>query len=400
VTVVAAPLVFVGALSGRARLLRDAAVALEGDWIADVGPRAEVEADHGPAEPLDALLLPALVNAHTHLELSHLAGKVPGGDGLPGWIGRFVRARAETPEDPGAVETAVASLVRHGVAAVGDVTNTLASLAPVSRAGLTGTLFHEVFGLSAARIGAARAAAAQARQAHAARTPGLRIVPSPHAVYSTRPEVVGELLASGPSSIHLAEDPAERAFTASGAGPLAPLMAALGSGEARPQGRSAVACAAPHLRTGNLAVHLVDLDGEDRAELRRSGATGVLCPRSNLHIGGRLPDLPRLLEAGVPLAVGTDSLASAPSLSPLAELAALRSAFPGIPADRLLPLAWNGVAVGAPAVGWLQPGLAPGLLALPLDGARPADPAAWLLEAAAAEPAFRWLARHRPEAAG
>jgi cytosine/adenosine deaminase-related metal-dependent hydrolase len=399
VRLLAAPFAFLGARAGRAELLRDAAVALEGDWLADVGPRTELEGRYGPAEPLDALLLPALVNAHTHLELSHLAGKVPGGDGLPGWIGRFVRTRAEAPEDPGAVEVAVASLTRHGVAAVGDVTNTLAPLPALVRAGLAGTLFHEVYGLSAARIGAARAAAAEARRAHARLTPGLRIVPSPHAVYSTRPEVVAELLASGPSSIHLAEDPAERAFTASGSGPLAPLMAGLGSGEARPRGRSAVACAAPQLRPGNLAVHLVDLDGEDRAALRRSGATGVLCPRSNLHIGGRLPDLPGLFEAGIPLAVGTDSLASTPSLSPLAELAVLRRAFPEIPADRLLPLAWNGFAAGAPAVGWLQPGLAPGLLALPLEGARPADPAAWLLEAAAAEATFTWLAPHRPEAA-
>jgi len=399
VRLVAAPCAFLGAAGGRAELLRDAAVALEGDWIDDVGPRPELEARHGTAERLDALLLPALVNAHTHLELSHLAGAVPGGGGLPGWIDRFVRTRAEVAEDPGAVEAAIASLARHGVAAVGDVTNTLAPLAPLARAGVVGTLYHEVFGLSAGRIAAARDAAARARQAHTRRTPGLRIVPSPHAVYSTRPEVVAELLAAGPSSIHLAEDPAERAFAADGSGPFAPLMAGLGSEEARPSGRSAVACAAPHLRPGNLAVHLVDLDDQDRAALRRSGATGVLCPRSNLHIGGRLPDLPRLLEAGIPLAVGTDSLASAPSLSPLAELAALRRAFPAVPADRLLPLAWNGVAVGAPAVGYLQPGLAPGLLALPLQGARPTDPAAWLLDAAAAEPAFTWLARHRPEAA-
>ncbi|HEY7724309.1 MAG TPA: amidohydrolase, partial [Anaeromyxobacteraceae bacterium] len=138
----------------------------------------------------------------------------------------------------------------------------------------------------------------------------------------------------------------------------------------------------------------------DRAALRRSGATAVLCPRSNLHIGGRLPDLPALLEAGVPLAVGTDSLASSPSLSPLAELAALARAFPRVPAARLLPLAWNGACVGAPAVGRLAPGAAPGLLAAPLGGDRPLDPAAWLLESCGAgERPLAWIARHRPEAA-
>jgi cytosine/adenosine deaminase-related metal-dependent hydrolase len=143
----------------------------------------------------------------------------------------------------------------------------------------------------------------------------------------------------------------------------------------------------------------VDLDDEDLRDISRSGATVVLCPRSNLHIGGRLADLPRLLEAGIPLAVGTDSLASTPSLSPLAELATLRRAFPGVAPARLLALAWNGAAVGAKGVGRLAPGAVPGVLAAPLGGDRPEDPAAWLLDAfGAGERPLDWLARHRPEA--
>jgi hypothetical protein len=97
--------------------------------------------------------------------------------------------------------------------------------------------------------------------------------------------------------------------------------------------------------------------------------------------------------------VGTDSLASAPSLSPLAELAALRAAFPAVPADRLLPLAWNGPAVGAPGVGALRPGAAPGLLAAPLGGARPPDPFDFAIASlGAGEVRPRWLARPRPAA--
>ena len=102
----------------------------------------------------------------------------------------------------------------------------------------------------------------------------------------------------------------------------------------------------------------------------RSGATVVLCPRSNRYIGGRLPPVAALLAAGVPLAIGTDSLASCPSLAPLADLALLRRELPEIPAGALLPLAWNGAAVGAPHVGALVPGKAPGVLAAPLRGAR------------------------------
>jgi hypothetical protein len=75
--------------------LRDAAIALDGDHVVSLGPRAEIEARFGPGERIDAVLLPALVNAHTHLELSHLRGRVPGGGGLVPWIRQFFRS-AET----------------------------------------------------------------------------------------------------------------------------------------------------------------------------------------------------------------------------------------------------------------------------------------------------------------
>jgi cytosine/adenosine deaminase-related metal-dependent hydrolase len=350
---------------------------------------------------VDAVLLPALVNAHLHLELSHLAGAVPGGRGLVPWIRALVAARAAGGPAGPAMEAAAASLVAAGVAAVGDVTNTLASLGPLARAGIGGTLFHEVFGYAEARCAEAERAAAEARARAGAPPRGLSFAPSPHAVYSTHPPTLARLLRAGPASVHVAEDPAERRFCAEAAGPFAELAAALGvaPGTLAPTARSAVAAVAPHASARTLAVHAVDLDAEDLRELAACGATVVLCPRSNLHVGGRLPDLPRLLGAGLPLAVGTDSLASSPSLSPLAELAALRRAFPGVPAERLLPLAWAGPAVGAPWAGRLEAGRAPGVLAAPLGGVRPADPFAWLLDLfAAADRPFTGIARPEPSA--
>ena len=185
---------------------------------------------------------------------------------------------------------------------------------------------------------------------------------------------------------------------AEASGPFAELVLRLGlePGALRPFARSSVDAVAPWLGPETLVVHAVDLDELDVAALHRSGATVVLCPRSNQHISGRLPDLPRLLAARIPLAVGTDSLASSPSLSPLEELSVLHRAFPGVAPSRLLALAWNGAAVGAPAVGRLGAGSAPGVLAASLGGERPADPFAWLLEGTAPRP-LRWLARHRPE---
>ncbi len=345
VRVVSAPWVLLGR-DANPGVVRDGAIALDGDHVVAVGPRAEIEARFGRGEALDAVLLP-----------------------------------------------------EAGVAAVGEVTNTLAALPKLGRAGVAGTLFHEVFGFSGSRIEAALATAAELRARAGPTPPGLAIAPSPHAVYSTNPRVLAQLLRAGPASIHLAEDPAERLFCSRMSGPFAGLVRALGATDLRPLGRSPVAVAAPHLGPRSLAVHAVDLDAEDVADLVRSRATVVLCPRSNLHIGGRVAELPRLLAAGVPLAIGTDSLASSPSLSPLAELAALARAFPAVPPDRLLPLAWNGAAVGAPGVGRLAAGTAPGVVAAALAGARPADPAAWLLGSFGAEERpLTWIARHRPEA--
>jgi cytosine/adenosine deaminase-related metal-dependent hydrolase len=381
--------------------IRDGAVALQGNRILEAGPREPLEQRHGRGERLDAVLMPALVNAHLHLELSALSERVAGGRGLAAWIERLLELRMTIPppEADGAMARAIEALHRAGVAAVGEVSNDLSSVPHLARAGLVGTVFHEVYGLTAARADAAIVTAAEQRR-ELRPPPGLAVAPSPHAVYSTHRTALAGLLRGARTTIHLAEDPAERTFCATAGGPLRELARRRKVDEpGMPRlGRSAIATVAEHLHPGTLVVHAVDLDGEDLQALRASGATVVLCPRSNLHIGGRFPNLPGLIEAGIPLAVGTDSLASSPSLSPLAELATLRRAYHRVPAERILALGWNGTCVGAPQVGQLAPGRTPGVVAAPLAGARPERPVDWLLdEHGADERPFQWIAR--PEAA-
>lgn len=378
--------------------VREGAVALDGDVVVEVGPRAEVEARHGPAGSRHAVILPALVNAHLHLELSHLAGEVPGGRGLVPWIEALVARRALGGAVEEGMARGAAALREAGVAAVGEVTNGLGSARHLARQGMAGTIFHEIYGFTESRAAEAMRAAAGVRDRAGDPGPGLRVAPCPHAVYSTHLGAAAELLGAGPSSIHLAEVPEERSFVAGATGPFAELVLRLGlqPGALRPFARSAVDAVAPWLGPETLVVHAVDLDDLDLAALRRSGATVVLCPRSNRHVSGLLPDLPRLLAEGIPLAVGTDSLASSPSLSPLEELAVLRRAFASVAPSRLLGLAWNGAAVGAPSVGSLAPGSAPGVLSCPLGSVIPEDPFAWLLGEGLARP-LEWLARHRPE---
>jgi cytosine/adenosine deaminase-related metal-dependent hydrolase len=396
--VISAPWVLAGRGGG---VIPDGALALDGDWIVAVGPRAEVEARHGRSEQRVAVLLPAFANAHLHLELSHLEGEVPGGAGLPAWIERFVRARARLRDrDPRpAMQEAARSLVRAGVAAVADVSNTLASLEPLGAEGIAGTVFHEIFGVTREAFDAARSEPSARARAAAPLPAGLAVRRSPHAIYSTLHPLVVELLRGGPGSLHLAEDPAERAFVSEARGGFADLVKRMGtSAEAvAPRARSAVALVAPHLAPHHLAVHCVDLDDEDVALLKESGATVVLCPRSNAYIGCGTPRLDALLAAGVPLALGTDSLASSPSLAPLAEVAALRRAFPAAPPGRIVSLAWNGPAVGAPHVGALVVGRAPGVLAIPPGPAPADDPFELLVAIGAEEGPLEWVARQRPE---
>jgi aminodeoxyfutalosine deaminase len=139
-----------------------------------------------------------------------------------------------------------------------------------------------------------------------------------------------------------------------------------------------------------LLVHMVCAGAEDRRIARQAGATVVLCPRSNLHIGGRLPDVPALLDDGVPLAVGTDSLASTPDLSLWGELATLARHFPSVPVARWLEAATRGgaQALGLGNHGTLATGQRPGLLDVQVDDL--AAPIESLVRNS--RPSLRWIA--------
>ncbi len=404
---------------GDGSAILDAAVVLEGARVLDVGPADEVfpRATGALIERLHGVLLPALVNAHAHVELSGLRGAGLSGAGFVPWLASMQAARFEQldEERDAAIDQAIAELVSAGVAGVGEVTNDLLAVPRLARALLT-TVFHEVFSLSAELgrkrlVGMAeqRAALEGAFSGPAART--LRYAVVPHALYSTHPDLVRAALALAPEgaplTIHLAEHPAERAFLADGGGPLRRffldrgLAAALDAFPIPGLGPVAYARDLGLLREGAALVHLADARPEELDLVAASGAIAVLCPRSNLHIETRLPPLAAMLERGVSLALGTDSLASSPSLDPLADARALHERFPDAPAAALIAAVTSG---GARAIGWgaslglLAKGRAPGVLHVAPTAAAPfaadapdLDPSAWLLRAHKAP--RRWLAR-------
>src|SRR4029079_1677000 len=116
-----------------------------------------------------------------------------------------------------------------------------------------------------------------------------------------------------------------------------------------------------------LAVHGVQMTPKDLERLAAHGATVVTCPRSNGHTGAGAPPIEDFYSAGVRVAVGTDSLASAPDLSVFAELATRRALAPSVPATKLLASA---TLEGARALGFdadygtIEPGKSARLVAV------------------------------------
>ena len=388
--------------------IADGAVALADDGaVLAVGGRAEVRAElpDAPEERAAGVLLPGLVNAHTHLEISGHADAVPGGKGFFAWAATLMSVRKDdTPaQQREAAAAACDAAVALGTAAVGDVGSSLAAAPGIGRAGLAGVLFHELFGSREMATGDALADAARERAEATADWPArLDYVPAPHAPFSVGPELLARIFAAAAAagratSIHVAEDEDEIALLRDGSGRWPAFLAGMGVDPAtRSPGKSPVAYLASlgafqRPETPPLLVHMVHAGPNDRRIASEAGATVVLCPRSNLHIGGRVPDVEAFVAEDIPLALGTDSLASVPDLSLWAEMATLAAHFPAVPAGRWLDAATRGGAraLGLRGFGALAPGARPGVLdVLVEDIAAP-------LESLVRDPTptLRWVAR-------
>ena len=310
----------------------------------------------------ESAVLPGLVNAHTHLELSYLRDRVSPASAFVTWIRDVMAARREqpdptAPEIMNAVDAAIEQSVLCGTALVGDISNTLVTWPALARSELGGVLFYELIKFNAPEPEAFVTAALSAVDA-LARADRLRANLAAHAPYSVAPLVFGairEALDRRPDdrcSVHLSESAEEMEFIALGSGAWRSLLEDVGAWNPawNPSGVSPVQYLdeAGFLDSRVIAVHGVQMTGDDLARLKRRGTTLVTCPRSNGHTGAGVPPLRQFYESGVPIAIGTDSLASAPDLSVFAEVATMRALDPEIPASRLLESATR---VGARALG-------------------------------------------------
>jgi cytosine/adenosine deaminase-related metal-dependent hydrolase len=353
------------------RPIRDGWVAVEQGRIVALGRNAGtagIDIDLG-----SVALLPGLVNAHTHLELSYLRSQVPAADAFVTWIRGVMAARRQRPDPQSSeimdgIRAGIDEAVRTGTALVGDISNTLATHAPLVDSPLSAVLFYELIRFSAPDPAALVDQACQqidALPASASVRPSL----AAHAPYSVAPLVFRAIREAidrrpfVPCSVHLSESREEVAFIETGEGEWRRFLEEVGSWTPDwvAPGVSPVRFLddSGFLNERVLAVHGVQMTDEDLARLAARGTTVVACPRSNAFTGAGVPPIARFYEAGVAVAVGTDSLASTPDLNVFSELAAMRKLARDVPAFQLIESA---TLTGARALGFdaeygtLEPG--------------------------------------------
>jgi cytosine/adenosine deaminase-related metal-dependent hydrolase len=335
--------------------IQSGAVLVHEGRIIAVGRRKDVVKAHPGVEVRDlgdAAIIPGLVNAHTHVELSFMNGEPPAGGSFMTWLRDLVARRAQ--QDPASAAEAAAKAVD---AMVQKANGTWAT-ALLARSGLRGLAFHEIFGFKTEdteTILAAAAARLETIDGHpdvlAARDRFTTVL-TPHAAHTTSAPLLkalgGRAVASGEVlSIHVAESEEESQFLRDGSGPFKDFLIERGAWDPgfKAPGQTPVEYLdrLGVLTPRTLAVHCVHLDQQDLSRLQARGVTVVTCPRSNQRLGVGQAPVPKLLASGIPVALGTDSLATAPDLDVFTELAHLRQEHPGLsPAAALRIATLNG----------------------------------------------------------
>jgi aminodeoxyfutalosine deaminase len=387
--------------------IRDGVVAVEGSRIAWVGSRRELPSRFLQA-PLRAfprsLLLPGWVNAHSHLNLTAALGLVPGtADRFADWIRSLIRLQSTWPAHVvrQAVVAGLDLLASTGTTTVAHV-SALPELEPFLEHPVRSVVFHEIIGFRTDRAGELLrqaedwldAAEALLQDAVSERVSlGL----APHAPYTVSPQLFRGIaaLAVGrrvPLSIHVAETRVEAEFLETGEGQLRLLLEERDAWDPSwsPPGVSPVQYLAdlslldPEGGPCGLAIHCNYLSDQDADLLARGRLVPVWCPGSHLFFGHRDHPAARLLDAGVPVALGTDSLASNAGLNMLREVRLAAEARPEVARDVWVRAA---TLVGAEALGLgevtgsLEPGKAADLQVLEGVREKTPDPLLALFEA-------------------
>ena len=369
--------------------ITDGAVVVDDGRIAYVGP-----SDSGPAAEVvnlgDALLLPGLVNAHCHLELTAMRGFLEDLD-FRNWIIRLTTAKRSVFSREMLLDAArygIAEGLRHGITAYGDTCDSGVAFDAMHECGVRGVMYQEVFGPDPAQCDAALAELREKiARLRPLETSLVRVGVSPHAPYTVSDSLFAAVASyaraeSLPIAIHIAESRLEHELVSAGAGAFAEGLRARGIG-VRPRARTPIELLSTLevLTARPLLIHCVRVDDADIAEIAAAGCAVAHCPASNAKLGHGIAPLSMLFASGVSIGLGSDSMASNNRMDLLEEarLATLlqraeHGDFRQITAESALTLATLGGAQAlgiANEVGSLEVGKAADLAAFPLDGVGP-----------------------------
>lgn len=324
----------------------------------------------------NAALLPGLVNAHTHLDLTGARGRIPptDPDGFCDWLQGVIAFRRErSPEDTTLdIEQGLRECLAAGTTLLGDVSAGGTSSPQLQTAPLRSVLFHEIIGLAPDRFALGLDSFLAMRQAA---TPIHRVAPSPHAPYSANHEAAIDCLNRFGGALHLAESPGEMELLEQRTGPFVDFLKSLGAWQ-----ESALTHVAAdfirgtaHSDTPKLFIHCNYLTEVEFA----ASQTVVFCPRTHADFRHAPHPVRSLLARGTTVALGTDSAASNPDLDIFAEARFLHDTCPDLPRAAILQmLTLNGArALGwADACGSLEPGKSADCVVLPLPDEDARDP--------------------------
>ena len=362
-------------------VIENGAVAIQGSKIVDVGGYPTVgNSGASPTHDLgEAVLTPGLVNAHTHLDLTGSADSIRRVPKFTDWIFQIIGKRTPSTVGP-SVREGVQQSLAGGATTVGDIDGTGRSMQILRDTPIRKVVFFEVLGFSGehAAMGLTRLGAYV--DSPPAPDSLLTSALSPHAPYSTSADIYRQCVASGLSvCTHVAETKEELEFLSSGTGPFLDYLEAFGISTAgwQPPQLTPVQYMETLgvLRKDALLVHCNYLTDADISLITESSASVVFCPRSHHYFYHTEYPILQLIESGINVAIGTDSLASNWSLSLLDELKFLARTQPRIRPETLFDMVTcNGAdALGLAQVGRLEKDWQADIIAvrIPNDG-RPA----------------------------
>ncbi len=310
--------------------------------ILEIDSQKNLTEQHG-LEYYSGILVPGFVNAHCHLELSQLEGKIDEKTGIGGFVGQINQLRNLDFGDPEKImHSADHKMWAAGISVVGDISNSALSIETKLKSRIFYHTFIESFGFHPSRAEKAFDYALFVQQQFTNRNLQSSVVPhSPYSVSQPLFEKIAQNAVDLNSIVcmHNQESEGEAEFFISGTGAIAAHISenlGIDISHWKPTGLSSLVSVLKYLPAKNplLLVHNTFTKQNDIDVLlqqrTRENTFFVLCPNSNLYIENKLPPIELFRQNKLQICLGTDSLASNHQLSVLAEMIILQKYFPEV----------------------------------------------------------------------